>query len=207
LASVGLAAGNTLAVSPFSSQVVLVGTEGRGIYRLDGSSWVTTSLSTGTVHYLVFDRSKSERVLAAVDAASGGILASINNGQSWIPSNSGLSGKSVYSLAQSASNPSTWLAGTSSGIYQSVNGGTTWIQAGLAGDAVNAVGIFTANGSTMYFAGTDRRAYFRQDNVLDWGTINSAFSNVGIQGILRDPNRSSVYFYTRLGGIIRIDLQ
>ncbi len=205
-AATGLAAGNAIAVSPTNSSVVLVGTAGQGIYWWNGSSWAASSLSAGTVYSILFDRAKPGRALAAAGASSGGVLASANHGQTWQVSSSGLAGRTVYSLAQSQHNAAYFLAGTDSGVYQSIDGGSTWSSLGLSGQAVKAVGLLYIDHEFL-FAGTDSAAYHYDSFTGAWNSLQKPFDNVGIQSIIPDPSSRSVYFVTRLGGTIRIDIQ
>ena len=202
----GLAAGKTVAVSPGNSGVVLVGTAGRGIYRLSGSTWAPSSLSAGTVYNILFDRANPGRALAGAGAELGGVLVSSDNGQTWQASNSGLAGRAVYSLAQNPNNPAFFLAGSDSGVYRSADGGKTWSSFGLPGQAVNAVGLLPAFGGVL-FAGTDTAAYYEPSGRGAWVPLDKSLNNIGIQGIQPDPSGQAVYFYTRLGGTVRVDVR
>jgi photosystem II stability/assembly factor-like uncharacterized protein len=205
-APTGLAAANSIAVSPSGSTAVLVGTTGRGVYRWNGSSWSASSLTSGTVYSILFDRALAGRVLAAAGSASGGVLVSANNGQTWQASNAGLSGRTVYSLAQSQANPSVFLAGSDSGVYQSTDGGGTWSRIGLAGQAVTAVGVLPVDGN-LFFAGTASAAYYFNARRGAWVSLEAPFKDTGIQGILPDPSGHALYFYSRLGGTTRVDVK
>jgi hypothetical protein len=206
-AATGLAAGRAVAVSPFNSGVVLLGTAGRGIYRLSGSSWVASNLTAGSVYNLIFDRSTPGRALAAVDVASGGLLVTADNGQTWQPISTGLSGRTVYSLAQHAQNGLIFLAGTDAGVYQSADGGLSWSQVGLPGMTVKAVNL-RSGPNDLYLAGTDIAVYYSYaSSPTTWTQLDPIFNNIGIQGILQYPGSKSYFFFTRLGGVVRLDLQ
>jgi len=193
-----------VAVSPWDSGVVLAAPTGRGIYRLNGSSWLSTSLTSGSVSAILFDQADPGHVLAA--AGSEGVLVSYDSGQSWQSTQPGLPGRMVYSLVQDALDPAVFLAGTDSGVYRSTDGGNTWAAFGLPGQAVRAVAALPYAGG-VYFAGTDSAAYGCDTFHAAWLALGDPFNNIGIQGIQPDPSGQAVYFYSRLGGAIRVDVE
>lgn len=205
--STGLVAGNAVAVSPGDSGTVLVGTNGRGIYRLSGSTWLESSVSTGAIYSFCFDRNNPMHILAGGDEPLGGVLLSTDNGQNWNPSNGGLDGLSVYSLAQNPDNMLQFIAGTSSGVYQSNDGGANWALAGLSGWAVKSVGILQKDNRSVFLAGTDEGAFYSLGMPIEWKPVEGLDAGIGVQGIIQEPGKSAVYFCTRLGGLIHIEIK
>jgi photosystem II stability/assembly factor-like uncharacterized protein len=204
-AATGLASTKALTVSQYNSSAVLAGTAGRGIYRLNGSTWAASNRTTGTVYNLIFDRATPGRAFAAMDAASGGVLVTTNDGQTWQAANTGLAGRTVYSLAQHAKNALIFLAGTDSGVYQSIDGGITWTQAGLYGLAVKTVSLMPDT-TDLWFAGTESTFYYSQAGTYTWKPMGTTYDNIGIQGITKHPTAQVFYIYSRLGGVIRLDV-
>ena len=201
----GLAGGNTMVVSPVNGHIVLVGTTGRGVYSLAYDVWSATGLASGSVYSLMYDLTNGGRLLAGTDASTGGVLVSLNNGETWAPSNAGLAGRKVYSLAQSAYNTNIFLAGTDSGVYASTDSGATWSLAGLSGQVIRSVAVHRIAGiGPVYLGATDRVAYYSEGLPGSWAVLSPELNDLGIQHMVRDPLSESVYFLTRLGGLKRV---
>jgi photosystem II stability/assembly factor-like uncharacterized protein len=200
--SVTSVSGLSLAVSPLASRAVLVGTLGKGISRLVGASWGATSLSTGNVYTLIYDQ--AGRAFAGVDAASGSLLVSSNDGRNWAASAVGLAGRTVYAISQSKLLNNLVYAGTDSGLFRSEDGGATWTPAGLTGQAVTALQA-DLNHASAVTAGTPSALYASLDKGASWQAIETSLDNFGIQQILPDPaDNHFVYLATRFGGVVRI---
>jgi photosystem II stability/assembly factor-like uncharacterized protein len=196
------ASGTALAVSPGASRAVLVGTLGKGIYRLTAASWSATSRVSGNIYDLFFDL--SGQAFAGTDAASGSLLVSSDDGQTWAVSGTGLAGRVVYTIAQSPLQPALYYAGTDAGLYRSADGGATWAPAGLAGQAVTAV-IADRSLANGVIAGTVSRLYVSQNQGDSWAAIEGSLENFGVQQIVVDPAETrSYYLATRFGGTVRI---
>ncbi|HJZ68146.1 MAG TPA: YCF48-related protein, partial [Blastocatellia bacterium] len=78
------------------------------------------------------DATERGRLLASVfhDGSGGSVFSSIDGGQSWQSSSTGLGGHDVFCFYQMPDNPNTIYAGTNSGVYRSNDRGATWAVCG-----------------------------------------------------------------------------
>jgi photosystem II stability/assembly factor-like uncharacterized protein len=113
-------------------------------------TWVRMGGPLGGVGYDIRHRWNDPNVLLVTDNSTG-VSYSVDNGQTWIPSNQGIltrggtSGDAVpiFCLTIDPNNPSIVWAGTQNarGVYKSVDGGKTW--------ALKINGIVEQNGITF----------------------------------------------------------
>ncbi|MEO6259267.1 MAG: YCF48-related protein [Thermoanaerobaculia bacterium] len=128
-----------VAVDPVRSTTVTAGTTS-GIYRTvdGGERW--SLVSPARVHVLAADPSNSSVIYGA--QMSGGILKSIDGGNTWLPS--GLEQEKLSTIAIDPAETSTVYAGTNTGrVFRSANGGRTWValDLGLEGAPVRKLVI------------------------------------------------------------------
>ncbi len=200
----GLIYTTSLAISPANTANLLAGTAGRGILRYSGGIWSSTSITTGTIYSVVFDKDNSSVVYAGGAASSGGLLKSTNGGSNWSVSNTGISGRAVYVIAQSGSGK--LFAGTDRGVYVSGDNGGTWQAYGLDNEAVTAL-LTAGQSSETVYAGTASDGYVRRMGEENWWGIGQGINYYGVLDIIRDPGTSNTYYFaTRLGGVVRINL-
>ena len=89
-------------------------------------------------------------------ATSNGIFKSTDDGAHWVPSNNGLTGTLVFSLAVDPANPAAVYAGTfHDRVFKTVDGGQLWAPAfvGFTDDTVLTLAIDPVDSSIVY-AGT-----------------------------------------------------
>ncbi len=128
-----------VAVDPVRSTTVTAGTTS-GIYRTGDGGERWSLVSPARVYVLAADPSNSSVIYGA--QVGGGILKSIDDGNTWLPS--GLEQEKVSTIAIDPANPSTVYAGTNSGrVFRSANGGRTWValDLGLEGSPVRKLVI------------------------------------------------------------------
>jgi photosystem II stability/assembly factor-like uncharacterized protein len=194
----------SIAVSPFSSTIVLAGTAGRGVVRFNGTLWSATTLGTGTVNTLLYDREDSSRVWMGGDGAAGTLQVSTNQGRTWSPSAVGLEGRVVYTLSQDPHNPALLAVGTDNGVYLSTDQGAHWVAAGLSGQAVRAV-IYHPQQSNKILAATDARIYASTNPGVTWEPVGIEMDGFGYLGVThRSSEPYRFYFYSRYGGIVMV---
>lgn len=112
-----------------------------------------------------------------------GIYRSIDNGNSWVKTNTGIGDTIIYSLAISGS---TIFAGTSShGVYASTDNGNSWVASNV-GMSNSQVRSLLVNGTNI-FAGTENDGVFLStDNGQNWTSINN--------GLINSPFRALISF-------------
>jgi photosystem II stability/assembly factor-like uncharacterized protein len=82
-------------------------------------------LSRARITDIVFDPADPGVIYVGMENA--GVYKSIDGGSSWQPSQNGLEGKSIQSLAIAPKNPSILFAGVShGGVYKTEDGGANW---------------------------------------------------------------------------------
>src|SRR5262249_32784788 len=135
----------------------------------------------------------------------GGVWTTTDGGLNWANTLAG----SVWSVARSASAPSTLYAGTHSGVYKSVNGGLTWAAVGTGGTqanpgrhaVVNGVAVDPTDPSVAY-AASDSGLFKTTTGGNEWTLILPAnLWTVAVSTI--DHNR--VYCASQFGGVAASD--
>ncbi len=188
------------------------------------NQWTSIGPEGGGASTLVVDPS-TPAILYAV--ANGGVFKSTNGGESWSPSNVGLSALSVNDLVIAPSNPSTLYlyseSITGGGIFKSINGGKAWnpVNTGLpATVSVSALAIDPSNPATLYagIRGVYRPAasglessgasvFKSTDGGGSWRPIYTMPSNswsVTISKLVIDPsNPSTLYYMLTYGGVYK----
>ena len=99
-----------------------------GLFKTtDGAkSWtrIAESLDDQMIFSMILDRTKKAVIYLA---GRDGVHRSTDGGMTWTTLNRGLSSTNVRSIAQSATDPNLFYAGTNgSGLYRSRDGGETW---------------------------------------------------------------------------------
>jgi len=154
-----------------------------GIWRWSNGSW---SLVAGGVvaNALVLDSADSTLCYAA---GPGGVFKSIDSGQSFQPSSSGLpAGMAVNDIVRRTDDPAVLYAGTAgAGVYESIDYGASWHAFGppVPGDndvrALLAV-VQTSQQQASIFAGTLKDGLFEAQystptEVMTWGRLKATY--------------------------------
>lgn len=132
-----------------------------------GSGWIRTGGPPGGLGYDVrMDPRDPDRMY--VTDAFAGVFVSEDGGETWYPSNEGITtragpsgdGIPVFSLSIDPNDPDTLWVGTQStrGIFRSSDGGRTWVEkdAGVVeteGITIRGFGVEPGNSQTVYAAG------------------------------------------------------
>ena len=152
---------------PENRQVVYAGTT-EGLYKTTnaGRTFARMTDSDVVINDVYVDPGDSSRVLLATDR--GGVLASLDAGATFTPSNEGISERKVASLLVDREHPERIYAGvvndkTFGGVFRSVDGGAHWEQlsAGLDGRDVFALAQ-TKDGAVV--AGTSHGIFVLGDS-------------------------------------------
>ena len=119
-----------------------------------------------------------------------GVFSSTNNGSSWTAMNSGITNKTVKSIAIIGTN---MFAGTSKGgVYHSSDNGANWaaVNNGLTDLKITSLAV---NGSSL-FAGTETGGVFlSSDNGANWNVVNTGLDDLNITAIATSGLGTTVF--------------
>jgi photosystem II stability/assembly factor-like uncharacterized protein len=158
---------------------------GDGIYRYNGSYWVSSSPSPSNTYNCI---TVNESDYVFVGAERYGIYRSTNGGVDWTLVNGNSAVRTIYVA------PSGYiLAGTTAnGILVSTDGGTTWGSRnnGLTDSTVNA---FVVDRAGYLFTGSARSGLFRwNDSANTWQPFNNGILDTTILSLGVDSSGSII---------------
>jgi large repetitive protein len=198
-----LASTTEVRVNPANPSVVFAASNLSRIYRSadGGGSWQPAgpSLQVGgafpQVRAFVFDPANANVIYAGT---TGGVYVSTNNGDSWAPSNSGLSSLFVWDLAgDPLSGPTILYAATAGGVFKSINAGASWARIGQS-TVSNAFAIdVDPLGSNRLIVGGSNCIYRSPDAGLTWTTSACLGAT---RDVAFDPIASNVAYASLEGG-------
>ena len=194
------------------------------LYLGTSNGWIYESLDTGaswrrlarldTSEDLVLDNilvdSADSSVLYAggwkADERDGGMWVSRDRGEHWSAVEA-LQGQSVFSLAQSPSQPKMLFAGTLGGIYRSVDGGGSWALISPRGSheihEVESLAVDPENPNIVY-AGTWHLPWKTSDGGKTWHNIKKGvIEDSDVFSIIVDPAKPHVVFLSACSGIYK----
>lgn len=154
-------------VAPWDSSLIFAGRSGLERSEDGGESWQvvldTESAERVPVMDLVFHPTEDGVMLVA--AGSRRILKSMDSGQSFFESNSGLPDSRVTAVSTSTAEEDTFYAATLEGLFRSNDGGTTWQSVGGLDElepSVLSLSVAVSTDCVRIFAGTsDDGMYYR----------------------------------------------
>lgn len=171
--------GNTITALMVDGNRVFAGTNGGngsqegGLFTATDTSfaWQQTGRSTfGNVKILALH--KVGNVLLAGTEAQG-VYRSLDNGSTWQPSSSGLTGSALYARCFLQQGHYTYVGTSGSGVYQSSDTGKTWFSVN-AGLAQNAYCLAMAKAKNKIYLKTESQGQFRSgDSAATWQPINN----------------------------------
>jgi photosystem II stability/assembly factor-like uncharacterized protein len=204
----------SFAYSPVAPSHILLGTTNSWIYQTaDGTQWTRLSkISTSNrlvLDHILFDSSNPKRIVVGawmLDRPDGGIFISPDEGHHW-SSVSDMQGQSVRALAQSASDPNIFVAGTLKGVYRSVDGGLHWTLISPPGSTelheVESIAIDPANPQDIY-AGTWHLPWKTLDGGKTWQNIKQGLiDDSDVFSIIVDPHSPSTVYASACSGIYK----
>jgi len=150
----------------------------------------TTSPNSGGVNCFT---NTGSYLFAGTDSA--GTFLSTDNGDIWAVAASGLTNKSVKSIA---TNSSSVFAGTyGNGIYLSTDQGSNWTAAskGLTNSTINVLITIGAD----IFAGTNAGVFISSDNGSNWSAIHNGLSATPVVSLA--TNGRLIFAGTNGGGV------
>ncbi len=204
----------SFAYSPAAPSHILLGTTNSWVYESDDAQhWTRLSKISAddslVVDNMVFDKSNPKRVLLGawrLDKPDGGIFISEDEGHHW-NAVSDMKGQSVRALAQAASDPKIFVAGTLAGIYRSEDGGATWKLISPMGSTelheVESIAIDPVNPQVIY-AGTWHLPWKTVDGGKTWQNIKQGLIvDSDVFSIIIDPKAPSTVYTSACSGIYK----
>ena len=158
------------------------------------AQWRTVNGTGGSISSFVVSLDGTN-IFAGIDQTEYGVFRSTNNGEDWVPVNSGLDNGNIYSsgitsLAISPNGKKIFAGNVSGGVYLSTNNGTNWtpINSGLTDNFVYALSASDTN----VFAGTDSgHVYVSKNNGTGWSLVNSGLPNAPIITLVASSNNTN----------------
>ncbi len=194
----------SVAVNPFNSQNVIVGTAGGVYVSTDGgATWAgkTSGLTNVTVNAIVFDPKIASLVYAA---GIGGVFKSVDGGTTWTAQNSGLSDLNVDALGIDYGTTSTLHAGTTTGVFTSLDSGGSWTltSSGLPSPAnVRALLVDPKNSLNTYVGTRGSGFYYSTNASGTWSPANAGLGNLNVNALTLDPTTPSSAHAATDGGV------
>ena len=151
----------------------------RGLFRSSNSGqlWSGTYFSSNLMYSIVVDA--SNRLFVSTGNT---VWMSTDNGSSFNPSGTGLSGNSFYNLTV-APNNYMYTNSSSGGIFRSTDSGANWsaVNSGLPSNYISAIN--SAPNNYLFIGISGSGIYLSTNNGDNWTAVNSGLGNLFINGI------------------------
>jgi photosystem II stability/assembly factor-like uncharacterized protein len=159
----------------------------------NGASWTASGLSNSEPQALAVYNDGAGNTNLFAGTFHNGVFKSTDNGVSWSPVNSGLTGSALYVTALFVSDTNLFSGTWGSSAFRSVNNGASWtlVNNGLTSNNVHAFSVLTSKaGSTNLFAGTyfGSGIYLSTDNGESWAVVNTGLTNNNIRTLANYEN-------------------
>ena len=207
----------TIAADPHNKDHLYLGTANGWIYESNnaGAAWKRLARvgkrDDLVLDSIIVDPLNSSRILVGawvLGGQVGDLFISDDGGATWKAS-SELKGLSVLALANSASDPKMYVAGTLKGVYRSNDSGDHWTLISPAGSAeiheVESVAIDPKDPKTI-FAGTWHLPWKTTDGGTTWTNIsskNGVIDDSDVFSIIIDPVNPGVMYASACSGIYK----
>lgn len=205
----GLGRTTCLAFHPTDANTIFVGAPAGGIWKSTdyGTTW--TSLNNGLtrlgVSSIIVHPTTPNTIWIGTgdrdggDAPGYGVWKSIDGGNTWAASNTGMGNRTVNEILIDPGNPDILIAATNNRMYRSVDGGANWTQT-LTGANLKDIAFKPGSSSCIYASGTV--VYRSLDNGITWTQMTNGVPT-GVQRMALavsedDPDR--VYIFAGDGG-------
>ena len=127
-----------------------------------------------------------------IASLGGGILKSVDAGQTFAAVNQGLDSMVVASLAMAHNDPNLVYAGTNAGIYKTIDGGATWSPTGSGLLPLSMI-IDPTNANILY-AGFNGDLQKTTDGGATWVSSANGIDDPFVFSLAIDPNNTSVVY-------------
>ncbi|HEX4022816.1 MAG TPA: transcriptional regulator [Acidobacteriaceae bacterium] len=206
----------SFAGDPAHPQHIFLGTTTGWMYESNdnGAHWlplakVTANADDMVLDNVVVDEAKTSRLVVGawvLNHPDGGVFISEDDGHHW-RSVSDMRGQSVRALAQSASDPKVFVAGTLTGVYRSSDGGEHWAPISPAGSMeiheVESIAIDPVHADVIY-AGTWHLPWKTDDGGKTWHSIKEGLIvDSDVFSIIIDPTMPSTVYASACSGIYK----
>ncbi|MCD4746094.1 MAG: PKD domain-containing protein [Bacteroidales bacterium] len=198
----GLGRLNAITFHPVDPDIIYVGAPSGGLWKTEdhGNTWTsnTDNLPSLGVSSMVIDYNNPDIMYIgtgdrdAGDAIGLGVMKSINGGDTWEMSNSGMNNKTVGRLLMHPNNSNMIFAATSGGIYKTTDSGSNW-DLQKPGNFKDIV--FRPGDPSIIYAATGGNFYRSTDTGDTWTIITSGLPG-GSRGVIgvSPANPDYVYF-------------
>ncbi len=178
---------SAVAIDPFNSNIIYVGSPAGGIWKStnSGSTWTPLSdeLPQIGVSGIAIDHTNSNVIYIttgdkdASDTYSVGVLKSTDGGLTWGTTGLSFTGTGNFAgdIIMHPSNNQILLCATSAGIYKTINGGTSWLLEQSGNFSQGSI-RFKPNDPTIVYGTTNNRFYKSTDTGNSFTNITSGLS-------------------------------
>jgi photosystem II stability/assembly factor-like uncharacterized protein len=194
----GLGASVVTALGFDASGNLFAGTQGSGVFKLEGHAWVVNSLGITNLAIQAIAGDPNNANVVYVGTAGGGVYKSLNDGANWQAVDVGLLDQNVVALVIDKKSGNLYAAGVGSspsdgGVYVSSNGGTSWtaFNYGLLNTSLTSLAIDAADN---VYAGTAAGIFKSTDGGVSWNIFNDGVANLGITALAADPTTASTVY-------------
>jgi photosystem II stability/assembly factor-like uncharacterized protein len=205
----------SFAVDPHDSKHLYLGTETGWIYQSHdgGNSWTRVTQIEGSndlvLDHITLDAGDPNHIIVAgfmLNRPGGGLFVSDDGGKHWSKPQE-MSGKSMRSLARSASDPNMLIAGTLDGVYRSKDNGKHWELISPAGSTeiheVGSIAIDPKDPNIIY-VGTWHLPWKTVDGGAHWESIiQGIIDDSDVFSIVIDPTNPNIVFASACSGIYK----
>jgi photosystem II stability/assembly factor-like uncharacterized protein/fibronectin type 3 domain-containing protein len=179
--------------------------KGSGVFRsLDqGATWklLTGGLETHDVYDIAIDSSASPSLYAATE---GGVLRSVDQGVTWLPS-AGMVGGASCVVADPTNSAIVYAGSTTIGVYRSEDRGATWLELATENvdTAVVSLAVDPLAPATIYACSDDGGLYRSDDGGVAWTLTTGFFELVPSANMIIDPVNDSTLYVVSHQGVLR----
>jgi photosystem II stability/assembly factor-like uncharacterized protein len=215
--AVGPSGGDARAFAPVPGQLnhLYLGTTNSWVYEsLDqGSSWHRLAeldpAEDLVVDSIIVDSAHASVIFAGgwkPDQRPGGLYVSRNSGKRWNEVDA-FRGQSIFSLAQSPSQPNMIFAGTLDGVYRSADSGLSWTLISPPGSheihEVESLAVDPLDPNIVY-AGTWHLPWKTSDGGKHWHNIkNGVIEDSDVFSMVIDPDKPRTIYLSACSGIYK----
>jgi hypothetical protein len=191
----GLSDGTRVYAVRRAGELILVGTQGQGLWRSanGGATWQQVpQLGNAYVRDLWLGGANNQTVLAATFGA--GLLRSTDGGVNWLPAGTNISSNLLYSLAWAEG--VLYLGTADAGVWRSTDQGASWAATGVI-DSPGAVAVAALSAQAAYAGSVNNGLYQTRDGGASWQQLG--FAGKTVRALALDARDSQQLWASVLG--------